>query len=108
MKIASLLYHNEIECPICGLILLSTSQIEWDHFQPLALGGEHDDTNIRAVHKSCHRLKTSGTKATSYGSDIHAIAKIKRLAAGPKKSKHKWPKRKLRGGSFCGQMMRSK
>ena len=59
-----------------------------------------------------HRVKTSGTKATSAGSDIHAIAKAKRVSReqeefrrvmlaksgqgeAPEK-RSKWPKRSFR------------
>lgn len=62
--------------------------------------------------KEAHRRKTSGTKATSYGSDAHARAKEDRITGktgnGPKHKlqsrpmpkapegyKHSWPKRKL-------------
>lgn len=75
-------------------MLRSLDQIEWDHYIPVALGGTDNFGNIRPVHAACHQKKTSGTKATSYGSDIHAIAKTKRIAKGGKKRKgRKMPSR---------------
>ena len=49
----------------------------------LALGGADDEENMRYVHAACAARKTNGAgpKATTYGSDIHAIAKLKRLEA---------------------------
>lgn len=114
MKILSLLYWHDIECPECGQWISSGDQVEWDHRVPVALGGGHDHTNIMACHKTCHAEKTRGTKATTYGSDIHAIAKARRIASGGRKRKgpkmkarpfqkkpkgytHRWGKRKVRG-----------
>ncbi len=99
-------------------------QIDWDHCPALALRrvdevtGElvpaaNDPRFIRPMRRADHRLKTSGNGHTSYGSDIHAIAKMKRLtkeqeefrarilAKGegeepkPVKKKHRWFKRKM-------------
>ena len=80
--------------------------IEFNHTPPLALRewSEADDDctppandpeHIEALRKPCHAKKTNGKPHTSHGSDKHAIAHANRLANGPKKSKHKWPKRKL-------------
>lgn len=96
-------------CPLCNERLGKLDGIDFDHIHPLALGGSDDDlTNFQAVHRdTCHRIKTSGTKATSAGSDIHMIAKAKRLArknadflrlvssddTPPEKPKSKWPSR---------------
>ncbi|MGV2975645.1 HNH endonuclease [Roseibium alexandrii] len=68
-------------CPACGERLGDLDGLEWDHIHPLALGGsDNDNGNFQVLHRSCHRKKTSGTKATSTGSDIHEIAKTKRLS----------------------------
>jgi hypothetical protein len=101
MKIASLLYHNDIECPLCGVYLMASEKIEWDHFRALGLGGTHDYLNIEAVHAECHRQKTFGAAATTAGSDIGKIAKTRRLeklrlGTAKAKPKRKWPKRKMR------------
>lgn len=67
-------------CPLCGEKLGSLDGIDFDHVQALALGGADTVDNLRAVHRACHRVKTSGTKATTAGSDVQVIAKGKRLA----------------------------
>ena len=66
-------------CPLCGE-RLGKNGIEYDHAVPLALGGEDRPSNIRGVHKRCHSQKSRGKPATTAGSDIHAIAKSKRLS----------------------------
>jgi hypothetical protein len=51
-----------------------------EHSTPLALGGLDVLANKYLQCNACADLKTFGrSKATSYGSDIHAIAKVKRL-----------------------------
>jgi 5-methylcytosine-specific restriction endonuclease McrA len=100
MKIDSLLFRavllgHPILCNVCHAKLSPGDVIEWDHYNPLALGGAHTWANLLPLHKACHRKKTSGTKATSAGSDIHTIAKVKRLANGGKK--RRGPKMKSRG-----------
>lgn len=66
-------------CPLCQRPL-GKDGIDWDHAIPLALGGEDRPSNIRAVHRECHRIKTTGpSKATAAGGDIHKAAKTKRL-----------------------------
>lgn len=97
-------------CPLCGERLGSLDGVDFDHFQALALGGEDTNENMRAVHRACHRVKTSGTKATTAGSDVQVIAKGKRLArateefrrriaakgSGDKpKARSRWPRRKF-------------
>lgn len=82
MKWQALLFHFGARCARCGKMILITDKIEWDHSHPLGLGGPHHYTNIKPLHIDCHLFKTSGTKATSAGSDIHKIAKAKRIAKG--------------------------
>jgi len=104
----------QAKCPRCGEKLGELDGLDFDHAHPLALGGADTLDNLRALHRDCHRVKTSGTKATSAGSDIHAIAKAKRIAR--KRADHlqavaakgvdinvdiprprsKWPSQKLR------------
>jgi hypothetical protein len=79
MKWQSLLYHFGAKCARCGLPLFTTDSIEWDHSLPLGLGGPHDFVNIKPLHAACHRVKTSGTKATTTFSDIGKIAKERRI-----------------------------
>lgn len=80
MKIDALLFqawrrYFPITCAICSEAIEPEQELDWDHTTPLALGGEHHYGNLRPLHRGCHRKKTSGTKATSAGSDIHKIAK---------------------------------
>ena len=79
-KTKLLIMVRQARCPLCDGRLGSIENVDFDHDTPLALGGADDETNLRAVHRDCHRIKTSGTKATSAGSDIHIIAKTKRLS----------------------------
>lgn len=76
------------------LLLLGFSEKEiaaglhWDHHPALGLRevkdgvmipAPNDPRYIRPMRQADHRTKTSGTKATSAGSDQHIIAKVKRL-----------------------------
>lgn len=96
-------------CPLCGEKLGSIDNVEFDHAHALALGGADDLDNLRAAHIKCHAVKTFGTKATTAGSDIHAIAKGKRLKSKEEEfrsrilakgtavyseNRTKWPKRR--------------
>lgn len=93
-------------------------EIDWDHTIPIAMREIDQETGdtippandpryIRPMLREQHREKTFGTKATTAGSDIHAIARVKRLSRKqeefrqrmleklPKEErpKSKWPKR---------------
>lgn len=66
------------KCAICGEPMRDGQRIDEEHSIPIALGGPAKPD--RLVHaEPCHRAKTSGTRATSAGSDVHAIAKVKRI-----------------------------
>lgn len=94
----------------CGQKLGSLAETEFDHVPALCFrdfdkkAGEfdppaNDPTRIFAKRVECHRQKTSGTKATSAGSDIHMQAKIDRLTGRTKaKAKRSWPKQVMPGG----------
>lgn len=90
-------------CAACGFPF-ALHFIEYDHVHPLALGGEHTVENLRPVCKTCHKAKTSGTGATTHGSDIGNISKTRRLEKarkaqedGEKKAKKMKPKIQSRG-----------
>lgn len=94
-------------------------EIEWDHTWALGLrertedGGYIPDANdpryIRPRLKETHAVKTRGNGATTAGSDVHRIAKVKRLVkkrqqippevgvaigkAIQKRAKRQWPSR---------------
>lgn len=89
--------------------LADASQAEREHVTPLALGGEDTPENCRFSHKECHNFQTNGSRATSYGSDKHAIAKVRRLSGANKpKRKHNWPKgRKIPSRKFAGTVTRN-
>ena len=64
--------------------VLGCEAVELDHRPPLYLRGDNgpaanDPNYIEAIPVGEHRRRTHGTRATSYGSDAHARAKIKRL-----------------------------
>lgn len=64
------------------LLGMDYDDIEWDHTHARALNGPHDRYNPdiwTPRTKADHKIKTFGKPATTYGSDIHAIAKMKRL-----------------------------
>jgi hypothetical protein len=74
----------------CGVRLERANTIV-EHSTPLALGGLDILENKYLQCRDCAAIKTHGgsAKATTYGSDIHAIAKVRRLRGetkqGPKK-----------------------
>lgn len=84
---------HEIRCyRTKSIITLETvNQLEREHPIPRALGGKDDPTNAAYSLSEAHKKQTNGTKATSYGSDKHAIAKTKRLQK-PKKPPGTFPK----------------
>lgn len=93
----------------CALMMLGFTAddidagIHWDHqpaltFREIVDGKMIPDPNdphyIRPMRAAEHRIKTSGTKATSAGSDVHMSWKIKRITGEtPKKRKQKIPGR---------------
>ena len=70
---------RQARCPLCGEKLGPLDGLDWDHETALALGGTDDETNLRAVHRACHRVKTSGNGASTAGTDIGKISKVKRI-----------------------------
>lgn len=76
------------------IITLETmKRLEREHPTPLKIGGNDDPTNAAYSLSEAHKIQTNGTKATSYGSDKHAIAKIDRITGVTKRK----PKRKIQG-----------
>lgn len=69
-------------CPRCGKKLGRLEDLQDDHIVPRGLGGGEELENRQLIHIDCHERKTNGgrAKATTAGSDIHAIAKAKRCA----------------------------
>lgn len=94
----------------CLLLLGFTDEeiatgIDFDHQPALAfreivdgkmVPDPNDPRYLRPMCRQEHRVKTSGKKSTSAGSDVHMAAKVKRLnGTTPKKEKRPWPKRKM-------------
>lgn len=78
------------------ITLETVSLLEREHPTPLALGGEDGPRNAAYSFSEAHKRQTNGSGATSYGSDKHAIAKVRRLRGENKsRPKKKWPARKL-------------
>lgn len=73
--------------------------IDWDHqpaliFREIVDGkmvpGPNDPHYLRPMRKADHKVKTSGTKATTAGSDQHMRGKINRITGKtPKRRKQK-------------------
>lgn len=101
-------------CAVCGAPTALENMIA-EHWHPVALGNDQKPDCL--LCEFCAHRKTNGTKATSYGSDKHAIAKDKRLRGetkqGPKKAIPSrpfperpaghawvWPTRKMPGRPF--------
>jgi hypothetical protein len=80
---------HEIRCfRTKEIITLETvRRLEREHPVPLALGGADSPVNAAYSLREAHSKQTNGTKATSYGSDKHAIAKVRRIL-NPRQSKH--------------------
>jgi len=83
-------------------------KIEWDHEPALGLrertpdGGYIPDANdpryIRPRRKEEHAVKTRGNGATTAGSDVHRIAKVRRIIR--KREEPAKPKRKIQSRGF--------
>lgn len=80
-------------CWLCRGVIGAGEKWQVEHQIALVLGGADDETNMAPAHVECHRTKTSGRPATSHGSDIHAVAKIRRLTREEAKRKHRIPGR---------------
>ena len=63
----------------CGRKFGTLSEVEFDHIAREEATQDNSVENCRPLCKECHRIKTSGTKATSAGSDVHMAAKAKRI-----------------------------
>ena len=69
----SILARQGYECPECFDPISKFEKYEIDHIVPVALGGDDQLDNLRALHAACHRkVKTPA--------DIKAISKANRQA----------------------------
>lgn len=80
---------HEIRCYRTKTVITleTVGLLEREHPTPLALGGVDGPANAAYSLSEAHSVQTNGTPATSYGSDKHAIAKVRRLL-NPKLSRH--------------------
>lgn len=70
-----------------------------EHENQLSISKDNSLSNKTLRCKECAHRKTNGTKATSYGSDAHARAKIRHLRGENKpKPKRKWASRPMQSG----------
>ncbi len=88
---------RSIICPLCDVSIAPGDPTTREHMHALGLGGPDTPDNWRLVHRPCARRKTIGTKATTAGSDIHLIAKGKRLRGETGQGR---PKRKIQSRGF--------
>ena len=91
--IRTLIYQGVIiPCYRCKVPFALTDDIEREHVTELALGGLDEWTNAAYSHRACHHKVTFGTKATTAGSSIQRVAKVRRLQRKDKpKMKRPWP-----------------
>lgn len=60
---------------------------------------QHSPKHIDALCWKCHRAKTSGSGATTAGTDIGKIKKERKRARAPNPKRH-WPARKMQSKPF--------
>lgn len=91
-----------IPCGCCGKPIVDPKNIEREHLNALKISGDDSVDNQQLWHKRpCSQIKTNGSKATSYGSDKHAIAKVRRLTGQTKEGpKRQWPSRPIQSRGF--------
>lgn len=102
--------QNE-RCYSCPTKLLWERPRNWitEHENQLSISKDNSIKNKSLRCKECAHKKTNGTKATSYGSDAHARAKLRhirgelkpklkrKIPSRPMQSrKSNWPKRSFR------------
>ena len=103
---------SPIVCPLCSGPMYPWQPLIREDMHAVALGGVDGPENWRYVHKECAHKKTFGTKATTAGSDIHLIAKGKRLRGETGQNRRKakikspgfkkdGPKRKIQSRGFA-------
>ena len=82
-------------CPDCTMPIRNGQTVHFDHKVPLADGGEHAESNLRAIHeRPCHKLKTAReamqrAEARSHQKRSFGIKKAKRPMPGSRASKFK-------------------
>lgn len=86
-----------IPCGGCGKPIEDVTNIRREHLNMLEISRDDSISNQQLWHlHPCAHEKTNGTKATSYGSDAHVLAKAKRLTGETPPR----PKRKIQSRPF--------
>lgn len=87
-------------CALCGKFMSGSVPVEFDHALALGLGGDDDVENIVAVHKPCHRKKTT--------EDVGRMAKADRQGGktGQRARRLKGSRAKIPGRKFDGTPVR--
>lgn len=93
-----------VPCCLCGKRLKPEDKVIREHMHALALGGPDEEDNMGYAHEECAARKTNGNGATTYGSDKHAIAKVKRLTGETGQGR---PKRKIQSAGFRKDIKRT-
>jgi len=58
-RMATLLKRQKGKCNHCGLYFKDGDLVEIDHVIPKSLGGKDEYTNLQALHRHCHDIKTA-------------------------------------------------
>lgn len=93
-----------VPCCLCGKRISPADKVIREHIHALALGGADEEDNMGYAHEECAARKTNGNGATTYGSDKHAIAKVKRHRGETKQDR---PKRKIQSRGFRTDITRT-
>jgi len=57
-----LLKKQKSICPVCKSIIDLGDKVEIDHIVPLSKGGSHKRSNMRLLHRDCHRSVVHGAR----------------------------------------------
>lgn len=94
-------------CFCCGNPIRDGEGMDLDHVTPLIDGGRHAESNLRAVHRRCHRLKTAreAQQRAEYRSHQKSALRIKK-AGGLSGSRIKYsPARGVYYDRFTGEIV---
>ena len=67
IKTATLLKRQKGKCAHCGLYFKDGDQLEKDHINPKAKGGNNSYNNLQLLHRHCHDTKTAADFKTVVG-----------------------------------------
>ena len=67
-KYESVAIAQDWKCPVCNEHLFNGEEIETHHIIPVAEGGSDDETNLKHLHKACHK-QVHSKKSKQVGSE---------------------------------------